>query len=128
MERRTFLTTAVAGLSAAKISRLAAAGSMPMCKLGRTGMTVSHFCLGGFHMRKSGEENGVEMIHRAMDLGVNFFDSAHKYHDGESDVTYGQAFKDSSKTPTSSANEQGAAPHREGSDAAARGYAQAHED
>lgn len=68
-----------------------------MHTLGRTGMKVSYFCLGGFHMRKNGEENGVKMIHHALDLGVNFFDSAHKYHQGESDVTYGKAFAESSK-------------------------------
>ena len=91
MQRRTFLQTAVAGLSLAQISKLAAAGDMPMRTLGRTGLRVSRFCLGGFHMRKAGEENGVKLIHRAMDLGVNFFDSARKYHEGESDVTYGKA-------------------------------------
>lgn len=67
-----------------------------MHTLGRTGLRVSYFCLGGFHMRKNGEENGVRMIDRALDLGVNFFDSAHKYHEGESDKTYGAAFNGSS--------------------------------
>ena len=91
LQRRTFLKTAVAGLSVAQISKLAAAGDMPMRTLGRTGLRVSHFCLGGFHMRKNGEENAVKMIQRAMDLGVNFFDSARKYHDGASDLAYGKA-------------------------------------
>ena len=48
-------------------------------------------------MRKGGEENGVRLIDRALDLGVNFFDSAYKYHQGESDKTYGVAFASSSK-------------------------------
>ncbi len=64
---------------------------MPMKTLGKSGLNVSRFCLGGYHMRVRGEANAVRMIHRAMDLGVNFFDSAAKYHDGESDVTLGKA-------------------------------------
>lgn len=97
MERRTFLSTAAAGLTAAARAKLAAQSPMPMRTLGKTGMQVSLFCLGGFHMRVKGEENGVRLIDRALDLGVNFFDSAHKYHQGESDITYGAVFKDSSK-------------------------------
>ena len=92
MQRRTFLTAAGLSLTA----RLAAATPMPMRTLGKTGMEVSLFCLGGFHLRKAGQENGVRLIDRALDLGVNFFDSAHKYHDGESDITYGAAFGGSS--------------------------------
>lgn len=42
-------------------------------------------------MRMKGEENAIKMIHRAMDLGVTFFDSAAKYHNGASDETYGKA-------------------------------------
>ncbi len=97
MQRRAFLTTAVAGLSVSSIAKLAAAGDMPMNTLGKTGMKVSWMALGGFHMRKNGEENGVKMIHRALDLGINFFDSAYKYHDTASDQTYGKAFAGSSK-------------------------------
>lgn len=97
MQRRTFLTTAVAGLSVSSISKLAAAGEMPMRTLGKTGMEVSRLCLGGYHMRKNGEDHAVKLIHRALDLGVNFFDSAHKYHDTASDAAYGKALADSSK-------------------------------
>jgi predicted aldo/keto reductase-like oxidoreductase len=66
---------------------------MPMTTLGKSGLRVSRFCLGGYHCRVRGEENAVKMIHRAIDLGVNFFDSAHKYHDGASDVAYGKALE-----------------------------------
>lgn len=66
---------------------------MPMVTLGKSGLKVSKFCLGGYHMRVKGEEEGVRIIHRAMDLGVNFFDSANHYHKGESDKTYGVAMK-----------------------------------
>ena len=42
-------------------------------------------------MRAQGEEEGIRIIRRAIELGVNLFDSAAQYHDGESDVTYGKA-------------------------------------
>jgi len=66
---------------------------MPMVTLGKSGLTVSKFTLGGFHMAVKGEEEGIRIIHRAMDLGVNFFDSAHKYHNGRSDEVYGKALE-----------------------------------
>ncbi|MCC7176178.1 MAG: aldo/keto reductase [Bryobacterales bacterium] len=91
MNRRTFLQTtpAVLGLGAVN----AAEAPMPMATLGKTGLRVSRFVLGGYHMAVNGEENGVKMIHRAIDLGVNFFDSAHLYHDGRSDRIYGKALQ-----------------------------------
>ena len=89
MDRRKFLhASALSGVALA-----AAESPMPMTKLGKTGLQVSRFCLGGFHMRVNGEENAIKMIHHAMELGVNFFDSAAKYHNGESDVTYGKALE-----------------------------------
>ena len=64
-----------------------------MTTLGKSGLKVSRFCLGGYHMRVEGEENAIKMIHHAIDLGVTFLDSAAKYHNGESDVTYGKALQ-----------------------------------
>ncbi|MBM3795291.1 MAG: aldo/keto reductase [Acidobacteria bacterium] len=89
MERRTFIqvTSGALGLTAEAL----AAMPMPMAKLGKSGLQVSKFCLGGFHMAKGGEENAVRIIQRAIDLGVTFFDSAHKYHKGLSDEFYGKA-------------------------------------
>jgi aryl-alcohol dehydrogenase-like predicted oxidoreductase len=71
----------------------AADTAMPMTTLGKSALKVSRFCLGGYHMRVNGEAEGVKIIHRAIDLGVNFFDSANHYHKGESDKTYGAAMK-----------------------------------
>lgn len=89
MHRRTFLqaSSAVLGVSAAAL----ADAPMPMSTLGKSGLKVSKFCLGGFHMAKLGHDTGIKIIHRAIDLGVNFFDSAAKYHDGGSDEVYGKA-------------------------------------
>ncbi|MBM3752672.1 MAG: aldo/keto reductase [Acidobacteria bacterium] len=88
MRRRSFLQAAPATLGATAV---ALAADMPTSTLGKSGLTVSKFCLGGFHMAKRGEENAVRIIHRAIDLGVTFFDSAHKYHKGLSDEFYGKA-------------------------------------
>ena len=64
---------------------------MPMTTLGKSGLRVSRYTVGGYHMRVRGPDEGVRIIHRAMELGVNFFDSAYHYHGGESDKTYGVA-------------------------------------
>jgi len=89
MERRQFIQATSAALGVT-METLAAA-PMPMATLGKSGLKVSKFTLGGFHMRVRGEEEGVKIIRRAIDLGVVMFDSAAKYHAGESDVTYGKA-------------------------------------
>lgn len=94
MKRRDFLRSTVAGgVALAGAAPLPAEGSMPMRTLGRSGLRVSWFCLGGFHMAKAGPKNATSIIHRALDLGVNFFDSAHKYHSGLSDEFYGHALQ-----------------------------------
>lgn len=64
---------------------------MPMATLGKSGLQVSRFVVGGYHMLVEGEEMATRIIHRAMDLGVNFFDSANLYHKGKSDEVYGRA-------------------------------------
>ncbi len=89
MKRRDFLQGSAAALGIS--SSALAAMEMPTVTLGKSGLKVSKFCLGGYHMAAQGEENGVRIIHRAIDLGVTFLDSAHKYHDGRSDVVYGKA-------------------------------------
>jgi aryl-alcohol dehydrogenase-like predicted oxidoreductase len=91
MQRREFLKTTVAGAVAAR--HLAASTPMPMRTLGKSKLEVSHFTLGGYHMAVNGQENAVKMIHRAIDLGVTFFDSAAKYHNGKSDEYYGAALQ-----------------------------------
>lgn len=88
MDRRTFLQTTAA--LAANVKALAAA-PMPMKQLGKTDMKVSRITVGGYHFLVNGEEEGIRIVHRAIDLGVNFFDCAHKYNAGRSDIAYGKA-------------------------------------
>jgi len=95
MDRRHFLATTSAAMGVT-METLAAA-PMPMATLGKSGLQVSKFTLGGFHMRVRDEEEGVRIIRRAIELGVTMFDSAAKYHNGESDVTYGKAIDKSTR-------------------------------
>lgn len=96
MDRRTFLQVSSVALTAAEWKAVAES-PMPMTTLGKSGLKVSRFTLGGYHMRVNGEQEGVKIIHRARELGVNFFDSAYHYHGGESDKTYGVAFSPSQR-------------------------------
>ncbi|NWF85622.1 MAG: aldo/keto reductase, partial [Bryobacteraceae bacterium] len=84
MQRRDFILTAAS-------LKLAAEAPMPMKTLGKTGLRVSRYVVGGYHMNVQGEAMATRIIHRAMDLGVNFFDSANAYHKGQSDEIYGRA-------------------------------------
>ena len=71
---------------------------MEYTTLGDTGMTVSRLCLGcmGFgdpDWREwvQGEEFGHELVERARDLGINFFDTANMYSRGASERILGDA-------------------------------------
>lgn len=91
MQRRTFLSLPAAALLLDK--KALADAPMPSATLGKTGLQVSRFTLGGFHMAVKGEQEGIRIIRRAIELGVTFFDSAAKYHQGRSDEIYGKALE-----------------------------------
>lgn len=67
--------------------------------LGHTGMQVSVACLGtmtfGWEPDDWGshEEESIQIAHHAMDLGVNFFDTADVYARGQSEKILGKALK-----------------------------------
>ncbi|QLG29908.1 aldo/keto reductase (plasmid) [Halorarum halophilum] len=69
---------------------------MEYTTLGNTGMTVSRLCLGCSNFG-SGREWGVdtsgsvEILERAIDLGITFFDTANVYSTGESESILGMA-------------------------------------
>ncbi|GBU19286.1 MULTISPECIES: aldo/keto reductase [Methylobacterium] len=76
---------------------------MKMKKLGRTGMDVSALCLGcmtygvperGPHPWTLPEEESRPLIKKALDLGINFFDTANFYSDGTSEEIVGRALRD----------------------------------
>jgi aryl-alcohol dehydrogenase-like predicted oxidoreductase len=62
--------------------------------LGRTGMQVSPLCLGAMMFGAWGEpdhDTSVAIIHRALDAGINFIDTADVYSQGESEAIVGKA-------------------------------------
>src|SRR5213078_4943842 len=76
---------------------------MEYVKLGRTGLDVSRICLGcmsygaadsGNHAWSLGEEEARPFIKRALEGGINFFDTANRYSLGSSEEILGRAIKD----------------------------------
>ncbi|MBM7694684.1 aryl-alcohol dehydrogenase-like predicted oxidoreductase [Peribacillus deserti] len=76
---------------------------MEYVKLGKTGLDVSRICLGcmSFGIGERGdfpwaldEEKARPMIKRALELGINFFDTANSYSDGTSEEITGRILKD----------------------------------
>jgi aryl-alcohol dehydrogenase-like predicted oxidoreductase len=63
-------------------------------RLGRTGVTVSALCLGAMMFGDWGtkdHDESIRIIHRALDAGINFIDTADVYSAGESEVIVGKA-------------------------------------
>ncbi|MEK3914180.1 aldo/keto reductase [Paenibacillus sp. FSL H7-0331] len=76
---------------------------MDYVKLGNTGMDVSRICLGcmgfgdaglGHHQWVLDEEKTRPIIKKALELGINFFDTANIYADGTSEEFVGRALKE----------------------------------
>ncbi len=62
--------------------------------LGRTGVRVSPLCLGAMMFGQWGNqdhEDSIRIIHRALDAGINFIDTADVYSRGESEEIVGKA-------------------------------------
>jgi aryl-alcohol dehydrogenase-like predicted oxidoreductase len=67
---------------------------MEMRVLGRTGVRVSPLCLGAMMFGAWGNpdhEDAIRIIHRALDAGINFIDTADVYSRGESEEIVGKA-------------------------------------
>lgn len=104
--RRTFVRTAVGGAAVVGLGRRmdrweAIAGgrespsSMPERLLGRTGHSVRIFSLGGqATLEVAGRtDEAIAIINRAIDLGVNYIDTARVYGKGVSETYIGQVMK-----------------------------------
>jgi len=80
---------------------------MDYVNLGKTGLRVSRICLGcmsygapatgepkpGRHAWTLGEEASQPFLRQALDLGINFFDTANVYSSGESEEVLGRFLK-----------------------------------
>jgi aryl-alcohol dehydrogenase-like predicted oxidoreductase len=105
IRRKTFLeqsSLAVLGLAISNpvFQRMFAAtsrrfeGDIPKRTLGKTQLNVTIIGLGGWHMgRLKDEKTAADIISLALDLGINFFDTAHSYQDGVSEQRYGKVLK-----------------------------------
>lgn len=76
---------------------------MDYVKFGNTGLYVSRICLGymsfgevvpGWHSWVLNEENSRPIIRRALELGINFFDTANVYAGGTSEEITGRILKE----------------------------------
>jgi aryl-alcohol dehydrogenase-like predicted oxidoreductase len=79
---------------------------MKYTKLGHTGLDVSRICLGymtygiperGTHPWTLDEDQSRPFIRRALELGINFFDTANVYSDGTSEEFLGRAIRELSR-------------------------------
>jgi aryl-alcohol dehydrogenase-like predicted oxidoreductase len=79
---------------------------MDYVNLGKTGLKVSRLCLGcmsygvpgrGTHPWTLEEPASRPFIQRALELGINFFDTSNSYSDGTSEEITGQALRDFAK-------------------------------
>jgi aryl-alcohol dehydrogenase-like predicted oxidoreductase len=79
---------------------------MQYTKLGKTGLDVSRLCLGcmtygipdrGTHPWTLDEDASRPFLKRAIELGINFFDTANTYSDGTSEEIVGRALRDFAK-------------------------------
>lgn len=64
--------------------------------LGRTGIKVSPYCLGAMMFGAAGNPDhyeAIRIIHKALDAGINFIDTADAYSRGESEEIVGKALK-----------------------------------
>ena len=109
MERRDFLKSASAAAAvtalpgavaqspaAPKTAQTTRSESTDMLyrELGTTGERVSAIGLGGYHLGKQNDPaESINLIHQAIDHGINFLDNCWDYNDGISEVRMGQALR-----------------------------------
>jgi len=93
MRRRSFFGTVFTGLGSASSARpqQPRAGGVPMRTLGRTGQKLTIIGMGGARFHLVPFDDGVAVVRRAYDLGLNYFDMARSYWDGRAEEVYGAA-------------------------------------
>jgi uncharacterized protein len=102
--RRSFVKGSAAAVTASFVVRPGPASqgntqagvteTVPHRPLGKTGALVSCLGVGGYHLGSIKEEKeSTELVARALDAGVNFFDNGWEYYDGVSEERMGLALK-----------------------------------
>ncbi len=98
MKRRAFLKTVggAAGAAALGVPKIfaaegaeATAAGVPQRVLGRTGQKVSVVAFPGLALTKCDQERGTAALHAAFEQGVNYFDVAPNYGNGDAEIKMG---------------------------------------
>jgi aryl-alcohol dehydrogenase-like predicted oxidoreductase len=72
----------------------ASTGTIPLKKFGRSDAKISALGFGGHHLGDAPDENtAVEIVHRAVDGGITFFDNCWEYRRGKTEVWMGAGLK-----------------------------------
>jgi hypothetical protein len=92
MNRRQFLGAVSVGVLSTPAWAAESAKKMPTRKLGRTGIRVPilGFGSGSRFLMYQGEDQALEALNRAIDLGISYIDTAHSYGDGRSEERVGR--------------------------------------
>ncbi len=73
---------------------MANASLIPLKSFGQTGIQISAMGLGGHHLGAAeNEQTAIEIVHRAVDGGVTFFDCCWEYNRGKSEDWLGKGVK-----------------------------------
>lgn len=97
MRRRTLFGGLVGGLVAGAAARdiharipSHEAGEIPRRKFGKTGVELTIVGLASGRFPLITPDEATELTRRAIELGINYFDTAHGYWDGRSEEAYGK--------------------------------------
>src|SRR5512140_2145614 len=93
MRRRNFFGAVFSGIAVASGARPAksAQTDIPQRPLGRTGEKLTIIGMGGARFHLIPFADGVALVRRARELGINYFDMARSYNDGRAEEVYGAA-------------------------------------
>ncbi len=73
---------------------MANTGTIPLKPFGKTGVQISALGMGGHHLGSAkDEQTAVEIIHRAVDGGITFYDCCWEYNEGKSENWLGKGLK-----------------------------------
>jgi uncharacterized protein len=77
-----------------KLATMSAPAQIPLRRFGKTDTQISAIGLGGHHLGAAADEKtAVEIVHRAIDGGVTFFDNCWEYNRGKSEDWLGKGVK-----------------------------------
>jgi len=98
MQRRVFVGAVFTGLGTTGLSARPSkpkSGDIPMRTFGKTGVKLTVLAQGGARMDLFPDiEAARKHVRYLYDLGLNYFDCAHAYWDGQAEQAYGQALSD----------------------------------